>query len=444
MLEFKVSEILNYIKDITASDYILANLKVEGEISNLKLHSNGIAYFSLKDEFSSIDCIFYNYKDNINIKNSTNGDYVGAIGRIQVQEKDGTLKLFVDDVVKVGIGKLFENFLKTKEKLESEGYFLDIHKKPLPKYPVKIGVITSQDGAAIKDIISVLRKRNNYINLYLFPSYVQGPYSVESLIKGLDYFDNFDVDAVIIGRGGGAYEDLDSFNSLELALKIFNFNKPIISAVGHEVDFVISDYISDRRAATPTAAGEMLFFSIDDYLKEIKSYLYKAKNNIDAKIIKEDSRLSNSKENLSKISIEKLVEVKKDKLNDTIEKLISRLNFKLSINRERLSTISEKINKELLYNTITREKIKIDILKKKYEEINQNKIRDFEKVLQVNKSRLEKLDIIDMLNKGYSVVLDKDNKPIKDLEQVEISDVLSILLSNGELEVKVLRKKGMK
>lgn len=441
MIDFKVSELINYIKDITISDYVLMSLNVEGEISNLTLHSSGNAYFSLKDELSTLSCIFYNYKDNENIKSCENGDLVSVTGKIQVVEKDGTLRLNSENVEKIGLGQLFKNYLLTKDELEKTGYFDELYKKPLPKFPKKIGVITSSDGAAIKDILSVVERRNPFVNIYLYPSVVQGPYSVDSLIRGLDFFKDSDMDLVIIGRGGGSYEDLDSFNSKDLAIKIFEFPLPIISAVGHEIDFVISDFVADLRAATPTAAAELAVFDYYKHFQGIKKNLKLQNEILEKNTENEISKLKSLKRRISLLSLEVQIDNKKEKLNSQINILNNALNHKLDMYSVALNKVYSRLNFERLNSKVTNLEINL------YEKINRSNsiIKDKysaeEKKLLNLKSRLEKLDITSMLGQGYSIVLDEKNNVIKSLNDIEIDEHLNILINDGQLEVKVIKKR---
>lgn len=441
MLNFKVSELLNYIKEITNKDFILSKLAIEGEISNLTLHNSGNAYFSIKDEYSKISCILYNYSSNENIKNMKNGDQVLLKGKLNVLETDGSIRIAVENIENIGIGKCYENFIQTKNELEKLGYFSDEHKKEIPKFLKKIGVITSSDGAAIKDIISVTKRRNPYISIILFSANVQGPSSVTSLINGLEYFSQSDVDLVIIGRGGGSYEDLDSFNSRELALKIYNFNKPIISSVGHEIDYVISDFVSDLRAPTPSAAAELAAFDHFSNIESIENKLLLIEDKIELKLEKNFEKLKVINNRLDLLSIAKVIDYKKEKLTNLAEKIKNNAFNKIKLREAELSSIPKKLNKDKIINKLSLYEYSLEQLILKSARSIDKRYLDAEKNLLLLNNRLEKLDIKTMQKKGYSLIVNSEFNLIKDVNAISINEELEILLSNGELRVKVLSKK---
>ena len=441
MLEFKVSEIMNYIKDITSSDYILSNLVIEGEISNLTLHSNKNAYFSLKDEYSSIECLMYNYTDNENMKDSDDGDSILASGRINLNDKDGKLRLIVENIEPIGEGILYKRFIQTKNKLEAEGLFDPIYKKQIPKYPKKVGIVTSENGAAIKDIFSVMKRRNEFINVYLYSSLVQGPLAEDNIIKGIEYLDTLDYDLIIVGRGGGSFEDLDVFNSEKIARVIFNSKTPIISAVGHERDYVISDYVSDLRAATPTAAGEIVFFNHDEYIDKILNLIKYSHDLVESRINTYEKDLKNNKDNLSKMSLDKNIDSKIEKINQKINSANSMITHKIQLESERLNTINKSINKDIFLNKLYNNETFINKLIERANRNFENKLTIYEKEVFKLKSRLEKLDIKEMISKGYSIVLDKNDLPVKDINKINNDDLLNIIVDNGIIEVKVLNKR---
>ena len=250
-----VSQLAFYIKKIFEAEELLYNISVVGEVSGLKI-VRGIAYFDLKDNSSLISCVCFLGEELSAVKN---GDKIIAKGTPGFYVKGGKLNFNVSKVKPFGQGDLFKEFLLLKEKLEKEGLFDALHKKQIPQNAKNIGVITSQTGAVIHDIITVASRRNPSINIVLYPAKVQGCGSAESIIKALDFFENYNrIDVVIIARGGGSAEDLWEFNNESLARRIFSFNKPLISAVGHETDFTICDFVADVRAATPSAAAELV------------------------------------------------------------------------------------------------------------------------------------------------------------------------------------------
>ena len=282
-----VSQLNRYIKNTLDADFILNYASVKGEISNLKIHSSGHIYFSLKDEGSKINCVMfksYAYKLNFDLEN---GMDIIAHGNISVYEKEGSYQLYVKEMKREGIGELYIAFEKLKEKLKNEGLFDESNKKEIPRFCKKIGIITSPTGAALRDIINVTKRRNKGIELLIYPALVQGIDASKTLIAGIKALNKIeDLDIIILARGGGSIEELWAFNNEDLAYEVYNSKKPIITGVGHETDFTIVDFVSDKRAPTPSAAAEIAVFDREVLVKEILNYKYTIKNSME-NIIKE-------------------------------------------------------------------------------------------------------------------------------------------------------------
>lgn len=256
-----VSQVNMYIKNMFMRDYKLNDISVKGEISNCKYHSSGHIYFTIKDKTSQLSCVmFASMRKNLEFK-LEEGQSVIVDGNISVYERDGKYQLYARNITKEGFGKLYEEYEKLKKRLLEEGLFDKSKKRKIPAYAAKIGVVTARTGAVIQDICNVSNRRNPYVQIILYPAKVQGTGAAETIIKGIKYFEKTDVDAIIIGRGGGSIEDLWAFNDEKLARVIAGCKKPIISAVGHETDTTIADYAADLRAPTPSAAAELAVYS---------------------------------------------------------------------------------------------------------------------------------------------------------------------------------------
>ena len=336
-----VSEVNNYLKRIIDNDFILNNLSVKGEISNLKYHSSGHIYFSLKDEGGKINCVMFRSKAIMLKLTLEEGMGVVIGGRASIYPQNGSIQLYCDTVEQEGRGELYIKFERLKEKLSKEGYFDEELKKEVPKFPSRVGIVTSPTGAAIRDIINVSRRRNRLVDLVLYPAKVQGIGAYKEVIDGIKYFNRTkSVDVIIIGRGGGSIEELWNFNEEELAKAIFKSKIPIISAVGHEVDFTISDFVSDVRAATPSQGAEIavpLQSDIEDAIEYmnnrmgsiIANKLQLEKNKVDSlsRILKLNSPMSRIVNNY--MIIEKL----KERLNSNIVN-------KINIEKEKLSGLN--------------------------------------------------------------------------------------------------------
>lgn len=261
---FSVSEVASYLDRIIGNDPILFNLRIKGEISNLKFHKEGNIYFSIKESDCKMNCIIFSSTE-IPIESLKDGNKVVISGRLNYYKKDGSTTIFVKNLEQEGLGELYKKFLELKSELEEKGLFDSIWKKEIPKYPKKIGIVTSPTGAVIQDIKKVIERRNPSVEVYLYPVSVQGEKSIQEICEGIEYFNkNLKVDTLILARGGGSLEEIWSFNEKEVAMSIFESQIPIISAIGHETDYTISDLVSDLRASTPSVAAELAVMDMKD------------------------------------------------------------------------------------------------------------------------------------------------------------------------------------
>ena len=388
-----VGEVNNYVKKLVENDFILKNLNVKGEISNLKFHSSGHIYFSLKDENSKVNCImFKNNAVNLDFR-LEEGMKVEIKARLGVYHKEGTYQLYCENIKKAGIGELFEEFHKLKKELSEEGIFDEKYKRALPKFPKRIGIITARTGAAVRDIINVIQRRNKSLDIILYPAKVQGENAADSIIEGIRYFNNEkSVDVIILGRGGGSIEELWAFNNRDLAYEIFNSRIPTVSAVGHEVDFTISDFVSDMRAPTPSAAGELVSPSLQEMINDLlnkKEFLHRA---IDRKFL-------NAKKDLDLLH----KGLKGNNPKHIIEKRIKEVN-----------SLEEKLN--------FLGKRKID--KAKDELIALNSI-------------LQTLNPLNTLGRGYSVIMDKKDKVINEVSELKKNDMVKVIMKDGSVNIDI-------
>ncbi|MGU8131415.1 exodeoxyribonuclease VII large subunit [Clostridium perfringens] len=388
-----VGEVNNYVKKLVENDFILKNLNVKGEISNLKFHSSGHIYFSLKDENSKVNCImFKNNAVNLDFR-LEEGMKVEVKARLGVYHKEGTYQLYCENIKKAGIGELFEEFHKLKKELSEEGIFDEKYKRALPKFPKRIGIITARTGAAVRDIINVIQRRNKALDIILYPAKVQGENAADSIIGGIRYFNNEkSVDVIILGRGGGSIEELWAFNNRELAYEIFNSRIPTVSAVGHEVDFTISDFVSDMRAPTPSAAGELVSPSLQEMINDLlnkKEFLHRDI----------DRRFLNAKRDVDLL----YKGLKGNNPTHIIEKRIKEVN-----------TLEEKLN--------FLGKRKID--KAKDELIALNSI-------------LQTLNPLNTLGRGYSVIMDKEDKVINKVSELKKNDMVKVIMKDGSVNIDI-------
>lgn len=336
-----VSDINNYIKKVVDNDFILNNAAISGEISNFKLHSSGHMYFSLKDEYSKINCVMFKGNSKALKFIPDNGIKVIVKGRISVYEKDGSYQLYCNTIEPEGLGELYVAFEKLKKKLELEGLFDVQHKRSIPKFAERIGIITSPTGAAVRDIINVSKRRNSNCEIVIYPSLVQGVGASEEVIRGIDTFNKKEnIDTIIIARGGGSIEELWAFNDENLARAIYNSKIPIITGIGHEVDYTIADFVSDRRAPTPSAAAEIAVFNKEEILSSIENYKSTLNYRM-AQILKDRyNNMENLKRRLEINSPERIIVNEYHKLDRLKEALNYNIKANLELEKQKLSKVN--------------------------------------------------------------------------------------------------------
>ena len=411
-----IGAITRYLKAKFDADDNLKSVFLKGEISNFKAHTSGHLYFSLKDETSKINAIMFRTNaSKIDFK-PMDGTKVLVMGRISVYEATGNDQIYIDEMLEDGVGNLYVAFEKLKKKLASEGLFDNKYKKPIPKIPKRVGIITASTGAAVRDIITTIRRRFPICETILFPTLVQGEGAKDDIVKNIKKASDYDLDVLIVGRGGGSIEDLWAFNEEVVARAIFECDIPVISAVGHEVDFTIADFVADLRAPTPTAAAELAVPNMVDIIKNLENYSIRLKEAI-----------------LKKVNYQKLY-------LDTIKNsfVIKNPMIMYDNKKQNLDLISEKIT-NLILRKVENSKEKISYLKTSYIFTNPSALYKDENVVLNNiVEKLELLNPLKVLGRGYSITYSGD-KVIKDIKDVK--DTLKIKVANGEIKAKVLETK---
>lgn len=382
-LTLSITQLNNYIKNIFDNEELLININVYGEVTNFKI-SNGIAYFDIKEDGAQLSCIkfssFYPF--------AKNGDQVIVTGKLNYHVKLGRLSFVVSSIEQYGMGALYKQFLELKAKLEQEGIFDKSRKKQIAKYVNKIGVVTSETGAVIRDIYNVTRSKNPFTDILVYPAKVQGSGAENEIVDGIKYFNTRkDIDTIIVARGGGSFEDLAPFNTEKVARAVFESDIPVISAVGHETDFTIIDFAADLRVPTPSVAAEVAVF---DFYQEVE-YLDSIKNS--------------------------LVKTMISKIEDNRDAVSKNVNYIISYFQNMFDLSKKQI-----------EKINIDII---------NKIDRFlaksDKELQILTTKLEKLNPLSILKSGYAIV-EKDSEKISDINKLKEGDIITTRLYNGKVK----------
>lgn len=408
-----VTQLTKYIKYKIDNDPHLTKIFLKGEISNFKAHTRGHFYFTLKDENTRINAVMF-ASSAAKVKFvPEDGMKVLVQGRISVYEATGGYQIYVEEMEEDGLGNLYVAFEKLKKKLEQEGLFDPKYKKPIPKIPNTIGIITAPTGAAIKDILSTIKRRWPLAKTILFPSLVQGMEASKDIVRNIELTKNFDLDVLIIGRGGGSIEDMWCFNEEEVARAIFALDVPVISAVGHEIDFTISDFVADLRAPTPTGAAEMAVPHKNDVSNLLSQYesrlLSSMKNLIDVKR-KTLTSLTESFILKNPISI---YEVKEQKFDNLYERLLFSYKKVLENSKNRFVFVEKELENAVIYT------------------FHQN-----EKRYSILINKLETLNPLLTLKRGYAITK-KEGKVIDSIEKIKKNDIIQIELKDGEITAKV-------
>lgn len=340
-----IKELSDYLAQSVAYDPILQNLHIEGEISNFKIHSGGNIYFTLKDDVHKIRCILFadSYRSVQEFDNIADGDHVLCRGSVSYYKREGYASIIVTRIEKVGASRAYEEFLELKAKLEKQGLFDEKYKKPLPRFPKRIGVVTSKTGAVIQDIYHVIKRRYPAVEIVLYSAHVQGKIAVDEVSEGIRRLNKEAVDLIIVARGGGSYEELSAFNSEKVAYAIFESDIPVISAVGHETDFTIADFVADVRASTPSVAAELSVPQQSDILQYLSNHRQLLQTQLQFVLQQKRKRLEQSQQQLTAHSPQRLLEVKVHRLAIRKERLRSCVSNLYFAGKSRLEQSSKKL-----------------------------------------------------------------------------------------------------
>ena len=409
-----IGEFTSYLKLMFDNSTKMRNVYLKGEISNFKRHPTGHLYFSLKDEKSKINAIMF-ARDTFNLKfNPTDGTKVLVHGRVSIYEQAGNYQIYVDEMEEDGIGNLYKKYEELKKKLELEGLFDQEHKKVIPFFPKRVGVITAKTGAAIRDIVTTIKRRCPITEIIVFSSLVQGDGAKEDIVRNIHLAENYNIDTLIVGRGGGSIEDLWPFNEEIVARAIYECNIPIISAVGHETDFTIADFVADARAATPTAGAMIATPVLTDLIKHNDQLKIRLNETILKKIKIFNLELDRFKNSYVLKNPMIMYDNKKQKLIMYSDKLNGLINNIIIIKKNKLNILH---NNHIIINPLTLYNDKIKYLDK----LN-------EKLLVINP--------LNTLKRGYSVLY-KDNSTINSIKKLKINDKIKIKLVDGLVDASI-------
>ena len=341
---YTVKQVNLYIKNMFTQDFMLNRIYVKGEVSNCKYHTSGHIYFSLKDESGTIACImFASARSGLSFR-MREGQKVVVLGSVNVYERDGKYQLYANEIILEGAGLLYEKFEALKQELEEMGMFADEYKQPIPKCAKTVGIVTAPTGAAVRDIIQIASRRNPYVQLILYPALVQGEGAADSIVRGIRMMEKQNVDVMIVGRGGGSIEDLWAFNEEKVARAIFECRVPVISAVGHETDTLISDFVADLRAPTPSAAAELAVYDYRHVLEQMEAFFSRMRRQMRLKTMLERRRLEQLELRLKHTHPQQKLNENRQRLLELENRLRDRMQMLLEENKYRLAIYTEQID----------------------------------------------------------------------------------------------------
>ena len=396
---YSVGQINTYIRNMFTQDFVLNRVSVRGEISNLKYHTSGHIYFTLKDAAAAIACVMFAGARGGLAFRMSNGQQVVVDGAVNVYERDGKYQLYATKIRQDGAGELYEKFLELKEELEEMGMFAPEYKQPIPKFVRRLGVVTAPTGAAIRDIINIATRRNPGIRIILYPAKVQGEGAAESVAAGLAALDALGVDVIIVGRGGGSIEDLWAFNEETVARAIFSCHTPVISAVGHETDTTIADFVADLRAPTPSAAAELAVADVTAWLQALDEDALQLQRIMQRMIKDARSRLRECELRMRYAKPQQRLMQQKQRLDEYEERLRRAMQFLLEQTRHQLALSEE---------------------------------------------RLRRLSPYEKLESGYGCILTEDGRRIRSVSQVAPGEVVQIYLADGRMTARIQEVKESK
>lgn len=390
---YSVKQVNSYVKNMFSQDFMLNHIYVKGEVSNCKYHTSGHIYFSLKDESGTIACVmFASARSGLSFR-MQEGQNVIVLGSVSVYERDGKYQLYAKEIILDGAGALYERFEALKKELEEMGMFAAEYKQPIPRYVKRVGIVTAPTGAAVRDIINISKRRNPYVQLILYPALVQGEGAAASIVRGIRMMEQQNVDVIIVGRGGGSMEDLWAFNEEAVARAIFECTIPVISAVGHETDTLISDYVADLRAPTPSAAAELAVYELSSVQIMCEEYKRRMYQQISQRI-------------------------------DFSRRQTEQMAFRLKVAHPR-----QKLNEQRQYLADLDSRMRIRM---------NSALEESRHKLAIYIEKMKGLSPLQKLNQGYAYVTDKSGRTVRSIKDTKQGEVLDVYVTDGRVRTQVM------
>lgn len=433
-----VKELTLAIKRYFEQNEAWRDVWVKGEISNFKHHNRGHMYFSLKDEQAKIQCVMFSRYNRWLKFQPEDGQKVLARGEVSVYERDGQYQLYVKEMQPDGIGALFQAFEELKEKLRLKGWFDAERKKPIPPFPRRIGVITSPTGAAVRDIITTIKRRFPIVEVVIIPVLVQGEEAPQSIAKGIRLAHRYDFDVLIVGRGGGSVEELWAFNEEVVAEAIFQAEIPIISAVGHETDFTIADFVADLRAPTPTAAAELAVPVLEDLNRQVDFYQRRIGEQMNRLLSVKKKELNALRNRYAFRYPQMLLGQKEQELDQLVERLIKSKERYLSYLEQKVATLQHRLSRTSPEELITRLQLENKRLRENLIKGTKRYLKQKEEQLKWLIAKMDGASPLKIMSKGYALVYDKERKRMyKSVQEIEPGETIEVLMHDGLLDCQV-------
>ena len=411
---YSVTQITTYLKTLVSRDVQLKSLTVKGELSNVKYNHSGIIFCTLKDDKAALSVVMFSsdaYALDFTLEDGMQVEITGSIG---FYEKGGSCQIYAKKIVRAGQGELYERFLALKNELDDMGMFADIYKKPIPAYIKRLGIVTAPTGAAVRDIINITRRRNPFVEMILYPAKVQGEGAAESVAKGIEVLDRAGVDVMIVGRGGGSIEDLWAFNERVVAEAIFNSETPVISAVGHQTDVTIADFVSDCRAPTPSAAAELAVYEYDDFADRLEAYAAELSDAVTSRIGEIRLELKEYEGLLRKKRPDMIINDQKMRLAD-----------------------AENLMRNRMREILIRYRLRADRAGSNLPSLMEKRLKQAHYEVGIKAEQLKRVSPLEKLAMGYSYVCDQNGKNVREASGLSVGDEISILMHHGRVRADV-------
>ncbi len=435
---YSVAQVNSYIKNMFVQDFLLSRISVRGEVSNCRYHTSGHIYFTLKDKSGTLSAVMFAGQRRGLTFQLQDGQQVVVTGTIDVYERDGRYQLYAREIRRDGVGDLYERFQKLRDELEDMGLFSKEYKQPIPRYARTVGIVTASTGAAIRDIMNIAARRNPYVQLVLFPALVQGENAKYSIVRGIQTLDRMGLDVIIVGRGGGSIEDLWAFNEEMVAQAIFDCRTPIISAVGHETDVTIADYVADMRAPTPSAAAELAVFDHRQFVERVQVIREALIRGMDRSLERKKYRVEQCRMRLWMNSPQRQVNEKRQRLADMQERMRQLTERRLTDQRRRLTLLGGRLGTYRPGQLAAEKRQQLSDMRERMRLAAVRSLTERKHRLALISGKLDGLSPLKRLSGGFGFVTDADGRAVTSVARLAVGQLVDLRLADGRVRAETL------